>query len=62
MIKTTTLIEKTSRTKTKKTKKISVLADDFGPSDFTIQNILNYSKSLQVIPLVNTETAFAVMS
>ncbi|MBS1647236.1 MAG: hypothetical protein JST67_07840 [Bacteroidetes bacterium] len=55
MIKTTTLTESTSRHKTKKAKKISVLADDFGPSHFTIQTILNYSKSLQVIRLSHTE-------
>ena len=58
MIKTTTLSQKKSTSKAKKAKKISVVSDEFGPSDFTIQNILNYSKALQVI---NLSTAAAVM-
>ena len=62
MIKTTTLTEKTSRKTTKRTKKISILSDDFGPSEFTIQNILNYSKALQVVALSNTEPLFGVMN
>ena len=63
MIKTTTLSQKTSRVKTKKAKKINVVTDDnFGPSDFTIQNILNYSKALQVIKLSTAQPVFGVMN
>ena len=63
MIKTTTLSQKTSRVKTKKAKKINVVADNnFGPSDFTIQNILNYSKALQVIKLSTAQPVFGVMN
>lgn len=63
MIKTTTLSQKKSPVKTKKAKKVNVVAnDDFGPSDFTIQNILNYSKSLQVIKLSTAEPVFGVMN
>jgi hypothetical protein len=63
MIKTTTLSQKTSRTKTKKAEKINVVADDdFGPSDFTIQNILNYSKALQVIKLATAQPVLGVMN
>jgi hypothetical protein len=63
MIKTTTLSQKTSRVKTKKAKKINVVADNnFGPSDFTIQNILNYSKALQVLKLSTAQPVFGVMN
>ncbi|HXU28519.1 MAG TPA: hypothetical protein VN698_14910 [Bacteroidia bacterium] len=64
MIKTTTLSqEKKSSVKTKKAKKINVVTDDdFGPSDFTIQNILNYSKALQVIKLSTAQPVFGVMN
>ncbi len=63
MIKTTTLSQKTSRVKTKKAKKINVVTDDnFGPSDFTVQNILNYSKALQVIKLSTAQPVFGVMN
>jgi len=63
MIKTTTLSQKTSRVKNKKAEKIDVAAnDDFGPSDFTIQNILNYSKALQVIKLATAKPVFGVMN
>ena len=63
MIKTTTLSQKTSRVKTKKAKKINIVTDDnFGPSDFTIQNILNYSKALQVIKLATAQPVFGVMN
>lgn len=63
MIKTTTLSQEKSRVKTKKAKKINVVIDDdFGPSDFTIQNILNYSKALQVIKLSTAQPVFGVMN
>ena len=62
MIKTTTLSQKKVSVKAKKAKKISVVADDFGPSDFTIQNILNYSKALQVINLTTAATVMGVMN
>jgi len=63
MIKTTTLSQEKSRVKTKKAKKINVVTDDnFGPSDFTIQNILNYSKALQVIKLSTAQPVFGVMN
>ena len=63
MIKTTTLPQKTSSLKPKKTKSQEVISDDFGPSDFTIQNILNYSKALQVIHLGEKRAAiFGVMN
>ena len=62
MIKTSTLPQKTSL-KPKKTKSQEVIPDDFGPSDFTIQNILNYSKALQVIHLGEKRAAiFGVMN
>lgn len=62
MIKTTTLSQKKSTSKAKKAKKISVVSDEFGPSDFTVQNILNYSKALQVINLTTTATVLGVMN
>jgi hypothetical protein len=62
MIKTTTLSQKKSTSKAKKAKKISVVSDEFGPSDFTIQNILNYSKALQVINLTTAATVLGVMN
>lgn len=63
MIKTTTLSQKKSSAKTKKAKKINVVTDDdFGPSDFTIQNILNYSKALQVIKLSTAKPVLNVMN
>ena len=62
MIKTTTLSQKKSTSKAKKVKKISVVSDEFGPSDFTIQNILNYSKALQIINLTTSSTVLGVMN
>jgi hypothetical protein len=62
MIKTTTLSQKKSTSKAKKAKKISVVSDEFGPSDFTIQNILNYSKALQVVHLTTAATVLGVMN
>ena len=62
MIKTTTLSQKKSTAKAKKAKKISVVADEFGPSAFTIHNILSYSKALQVINLKTTTTVLGVMN
>ena len=59
MIKTTTLSQKKS---TKKAKKITVVSDDFNPSDFTVQNILNYSKALQVINLTTATAVLGVMN
>ena len=64
MIKTTTTLssKKTSSVKAKKAKKINAITEDFGPSDFTIQNILNYSKALQVINLTTAATVLSVMN
>lgn len=65
MIKTTTLsLQSTSSLKTqpKAEKKIKSTAKEFGPSEFTIQNILNYSKALQVMSPSQTETVFGVMN
>ncbi len=63
MIKTSTLPQKTSSLKTKKAAKAEAMPDDFGPSDFTVQNILNYSKALQVISLGEKRAAiFGVMN
>ena len=64
MIKTTTTLSRktTPAVKTKKGKKIHVINDDFGPSDFTIQNILNYSKALQVINITTAATVLGVMN
>ena len=62
MIKTSTLRQKKSTSKTRKVKKVTVVAEEFGPSDFTIQNILNYSKAMQVINLTTTATALGVMN
>ena len=59
MIKTTTLSQKKS---TKKAKKITVISDDLDPSDFTVQNILNYSKALQVINLTTATAVLGVMN
>lgn len=62
MIKTTTLSQKTSLLKTKKATENSLVPNDLGPSDFTIQNILNYSKALKVINLTTAATVFSVMN
>ena len=62
MIKTITLSQKKASPKGKKEKKISVAADEFEPSDFTVQNILNYSKALQVINLTTAATILGVMN
>jgi hypothetical protein len=63
MIKTSTLPQTTSSLKTKKVKNPEVVPDDFGPSDFTVQNILNYSKAMQVIHLNEKRTAiFGMMN
>ncbi|MEO8759819.1 MAG: hypothetical protein ABI388_02175 [Bacteroidia bacterium] len=63
MIKTSTLNQNTSSLKTKQTKQTEAATDDFGPSDFTIQNILNYSKALQVISLGGKrDPIFSVMN
>ena len=62
MIKTTTLSQKKSTSKAKKAKKISVVSDELGPSDFTIQNILNYSKALQVVHLTAAAAVLRVMN
>jgi len=62
MDKITTLKQESSLPKTKKLKKLSVIAKEFGPSEFTIQNILNYSKVLQVIQVSGTATVLGVMN
>jgi hypothetical protein len=62
MDKTTTLNQESSLPETKKNAKLSVIAKKFGPSEFTIQNILNYSKALQVIQVSGTATVFGVMN
>jgi len=63
MIKTSTLSQKTASLNPKKVNKTGTIPDDFGPSDFTIQNILNYSKALQVISLGEKRAAiFGVMN
>jgi hypothetical protein len=62
MIKTSTLPQKTSSLNPKKAKKPEALPDDMGPSDFTIQSILNYSKALQVINISATAAVFGVMN
>lgn len=62
MDKITTLKQESSLPETKKTKKLSVIAKEFGPSEFTIQNILNYSKALQVIQVSGTATVLGVMN
>lgn len=65
MIKTTTLL--LSQTSSlapspKAEKKVRGKAKEFGPSEFTIQNILNYSKALQVMSPAHTETVFGVLN
>ena len=62
MIKTTTLSSKKSSLKSKKAKKIDVLSDNFGPSDFTIQNLLNYSKALEVVKLTGVPVMYGLMN
>jgi hypothetical protein len=64
MIKTTTLFSSqlSSQTSPKAKKKFDRKAKEFGPSDLTIQNILNYSKALQVISPAQTEIVFGVMN
>ena len=64
MIKTTTLsFSQTSSQKTQpKAEKIKSSAKEFGPSELTIQNILNYSKALQVMSPAQTEIVFGVMN
>jgi hypothetical protein len=47
MNQTFTLVSTTFKS-TKNKQPVSKQADDFGPSDSIIQNILNYSKSLTV--------------
>jgi len=65
MIKTTTLSFSQSSsqvTSPQAEKKIKSTAKEFGPSEFTIQNILNYSKALQVMSPSQTEIVFGVMN
>lgn len=62
MIKTSTLPLKKSSQKTKKTEVFSANRDENGPSEASIQNILNYSKALQVIHTEAAETVFGVMN
>ena len=65
MSKTTTiLLSQTSSQTTapQAEKKVRGKAKEFGPSDLTIQNILNYSKALQVMSPSQTEIVFGVMN
>lgn len=64
MIKTTTLsLEQSPSLKPpREEKKVKQTAKEFGPSDLTIQNILNYSKALRVMNPSTTETVFGVMN
>ncbi|HWY38524.1 MAG TPA: hypothetical protein VNY73_08195 [Bacteroidia bacterium] len=62
MIKTTTLLSSQSSPQTKKLKKVTSKAKEFGPSELTIQNILNYSKALQVMSPTQTEIVFGVLN
>ena len=63
MVKTTTLsTQESTAPAAKRIKKINVKASQTGPSDFTIQNILNYSKALQVIGLTQTQSVYGVMN
>jgi len=63
MGKTTTLKQESSLPEIKKNAKLkNVIAKQFGPSEFTIQNILNYSKALQVIQVSNTSDVLGVMN
>jgi hypothetical protein len=60
MVKTTTLKEESPIPAAKKIERVN--KKEFGPSEFTIQSILNYSKALQVIKLSGAATAFGVMN
>jgi hypothetical protein len=65
MIKTTTILlsQTSSQTTTPQAeKKVRSKAKKFGPSELTIQNILNYSKALQVMSPSQTEIVFGVMN
>jgi hypothetical protein len=63
MDKTTTLKQEFSLPEIKPSAKLKkVIAKEFGPSEFTIQNILNYSKALQVMQVSNTATVLGVMN
>lgn len=65
MVKTTTLsFNQTSpqTTAPRAEKKVRNNAKEFGPSELTIQNILNYSKALQVMSPTQTEIVFGVMN
>ena len=62
MNKTTTLKQESSLPGIKKNAKLNVVAKEFGPSEFTIQNILNYSKALQVMQVSTTATVLGVMN
>ena len=61
MDKTTTLKQESSLPEIKNVK-LTVKAKIFGPSEFTIQNTLNYSKALQVMQVSNTDTMLSVMN
>lgn len=65
MIKTTTLTLSQSsslKTQPQAEEKFKSAAGEFGPSDQTIENILNYSKALQVMSPKSTETVFGVLN
>ncbi|MGZ3864393.1 MAG: hypothetical protein ACXVPN_14140 [Bacteroidia bacterium] len=65
MSKTTTILlsQTTSQASAPKAEvKLRGKAKEFGPSDLTIQNILNYSKSLQVMSPSQTEIVFGVLN
>lgn len=65
MIKTTTLTlsrKPSLAAPPQEEKKLNRKAKEFGPSDLTIQNILNYSKALQVLQPSQSEIVFGVMN
>lgn len=63
MDKTTTLKEEFTLPEIKADVKLKkMMAKEFGPSEFTIQNILNYSKALQVMHVSNTSKVMGVMN
>jgi hypothetical protein len=65
MVKTTTLTlsrKPSSAAAPQEEKKASRKAKEFGPSDLTIQNILNYSRALQVMTPSQSEIVFGVMN
>ncbi len=63
MVKTTTQnFNPATGSKNQKIKRIRAISPDFTPSDFTLSNILNYSKTLNVLTLRNTSLLLEVMN